>query len=230
MCSGSFEKECDERAACDVVKVLLDQRRTIAAMRYNLLRRQMQQQQECILQHQRLILQAQLKGGKDSNKKSFVPEIRPAPTHTIGQLHDGGQGSMYGLSMPLFSARLTAARRSNPSIEPPPPTFLALAAGMANTCPPSSSPATSSRRTRSSTSPSRTPSLATLVSSSTSSWLSDRKLNLGAHTCTRRFYHPRHRSSNCRIQDKHTAAGYREQESEEGQALAVALLLGLGLE
>lgn len=104
MCSGSFEKECDERAACDVVKVLLDQRRTIAAMRYNLLRRQMQQQQECILQHQRLILQAQLKGGKDSNKKSFVPEIRPAPTHTIGQLHDGGQGSMYGLSMPLFSA------------------------------------------------------------------------------------------------------------------------------
>jgi len=107
MSSGDFEKESDERAACHVVEVLLEQRRTIAAMRYNLLRRQMQQQQECILQNQRLILQSQ-KERVDGGKKTFVPELRPAPAHMIGQRQpqphdDNGQGSRLGLSMPLFS-------------------------------------------------------------------------------------------------------------------------------
>ena len=44
----------------------------------------------------------------------------------------------------------------------------------------------------------------------------------GFRAHARRFYHPAHGTHrNCRIQDKHTAAGYREQESEEGQAASI---------
>lgn len=98
--SGDFEREADEKAACHIVDVLLEQRRIIAAVRYNLLRRDMQQQQQRILEHQKLILQSHssmLNQRSSANTSKQVPVLRPATQRRAADQRNNK--SMFGLSL-----------------------------------------------------------------------------------------------------------------------------------
>merc|ERR1712054_589222 len=74
--------------------------RIIAAVRYNLLRRDMQQQQHRILEHQKLILQSHssmLNQRSSANTSKQVPVLRPATQRLAADQRNSK--SMFGLSL-----------------------------------------------------------------------------------------------------------------------------------
>lgn len=97
--STDRDNKRDEKTAGELADVLLKQRRTIAAMRYNLLRRDLELQQQRILFEQKVILQGQEKKAdshsvcvRKSGKKDILL-LRPGPS----------QGSALGLQMPILN-------------------------------------------------------------------------------------------------------------------------------